>query len=97
MKFAIHYIPENDTQKFRATDFAWFRSELQTIEDTKDDLTKFIFYVMGKPVSFDEAKVAADEAWDAWEAKRDATKKPVWIHQGGSNAKNAWHRVWIKK
>ena len=97
MKFAIHYIPENDTQSFRATDFGWFRSELQTIEDTNDDVTNFVFYVKGKPVSFAQAKVAADEAFDAWKAKREATKKPVWIHQGASNARNSWHKIWVKK
>jgi hypothetical protein len=97
MKFAIHYTPENDTQHYRATDFTLFFSELRTIETTGDDLSKFLFYVDGKPVSFDQAKAAANEVWDAWEAKRAATKKPVWIHQGGSNAKNTWHKVWVKK
>ena len=97
MKFAIHYIPENDTDHYRATDFMRFHAGLSTIEETGDDLTKFIFYVMGKAVSFDQAKAAANDAWDAWEAKRNATKKPIWINQGGSNAKNTWHKIWVNK
>jgi hypothetical protein len=96
MKFAIHYIPENDIEKYRATDFARFHGDLRTIEETRDDLSKFIFYVDGKPVSFDQAKAAADEAWEAWETKRAATKKAIWVHQGGSNAKNTWHKIWVK-
>lgn len=97
MKFAIHYIPENDTQNYRATDFSNFHAALRTIEKTKDDISKFIFYVNGKSVGFDEAKMAADEAWYAWEAKRNATKKPIWIHQGGSSSSNTWHKIWVKK
>lgn len=97
MKFTIHYVPENDTQNYRATDFSNFHAALRTIEETQDDLSKFIFYVNGKSVSFDEAKIAADKAWDAWEGKRKATKKPVWINQGGSSAKNTWHKVWVTK
>ena len=97
MKFAIHYIPENDTEHYRASEWSFFEHELQTIEETRDDLSKFVFFVKGKPVNFDQAKIAAAEARSEWQAKREATKKPVWISQGASSAKNTWHKIWIKK
>jgi hypothetical protein len=97
MKYQIEDLENGDTLSFRATDWMSFESDLEDIA-RHDCAYEYKFLVDGESVSFDDAVKAAKQARAAFNAKRAATKKQVWIRTGGvTNAKSNFKQVWVKK
>lgn len=97
MKYQIKFIENGNTLNFRSTDWMSFESDLEDIA-RHDCADKYIFFVDGESVSFDDAVKAAKQARAAFNVKRAETKKQVWIRTGGvTNAKSNFAQIWVKK
>jgi hypothetical protein len=96
MKFKIYH-PENDsTLSFRANDWVSFESEMQSI-DIGDYSADYLYFVDEQQVTFTEAMEAVQQSRNAFETKRNATKKKVWVHKGATSLPNAFFPVWVNK
>jgi hypothetical protein len=96
MKFKIYY-PENDiTLSFRANDWVSFEAEMQCI-DIGEYCAQYLYFVDEQQVTFTEAMEAVQQSRNAFETKRNATKKKVWAHKGATSLPNAFFPVWVNK
>jgi hypothetical protein len=97
MKYQIEFLENGNTLNFRATDWMSFESDLEDIA-RHDCAYEYKLLVDGESVSFDDAIKAAKQARLAFNEKRAATKKQVWVRAGGvTNAKSNFKQVWVKK
>lgn len=97
MKYQIKFIETGELRNFRATDWTSFESDVNDI-DLHDYSAYVEFFVEGKQVSFEQAVEVAKQARVAFNEKRSAIKKLVWVRKGGvTNAKSNFHQVWVNK
>ena len=54
-------------------------------------------FINDKEVSRKEGIAFGEELYAAHKAKFESTHKQIWVHQGATNCKNAWHKKWVKK
>jgi hypothetical protein len=96
MKFKLQHKNGNEV-KYRATDYFSFEQDLNAIP--LNEICDYTFYIDEKLVSFDSAKKVAQDYVDGFIAKRNETKKQIWVRKQGTqgNFKNNFQQIWVNK
>jgi hypothetical protein len=97
MKFIITNNATGEKRKYRATAWTSFENDVHEIYRFGDPKMEIDFIVDGKVVNLDGAIKAAADARQAWEDKREATKRPIRVLVGASSLPSNWHTVWVNK
>ena len=95
MKFKLQHKNGGEVS-YRATDYFSFQQDLDAIPDVES--CDYTFFIDERLVSFDVAKKVTQDCIDAFIAKRNETKKQIWVRKQGTqgNFKNNFHQVWVK-
>jgi hypothetical protein len=96
MKFKLQHKNGGEVT-YRATDYWSFQQDLNAIPT--QEICDYIFFIDGKLVSFEIAEKSAQDCVNAFIAKRNETKKQVWIRKQGTqgNFRNNFQQIWVKK
>jgi len=97
MKFIVTDKASGEQRKYRATDWSGFENTVHEIYRFGDPESEIEFIVEGKVVNLDGALKAAASARQAWEDKRELTKRPIRVLIGASSLPSNYRTVWVNK
>jgi hypothetical protein len=90
---------QHETQKnvrFRATSYGDFSSFLDEVCAHNQE-SAWNYYVENVMVSYEQARLAVDQAFADAKTKKELTHKRVRISQGATCLPNTYKNVWVKK
>ena len=96
MKFKLQHKSGGEVS-YRATDYFSFQQDLDAIPT--QEICDYTFFIDGKLASFEVAQKSVQDCFDAFIAKRNATKKQIWARKQGTqgNFANNFQQIWVKK
>ena len=92
---AIHHETQKNV-RFRATSYKDFSSFLDEVMWANEE-NVWNYYVENVMVSYDQARLAVDQAFADAKTKKELTHKRVRISQGATCLPNTYREVWVKK